>query len=145
MQAKQKYSTLTTSIFLQGYDYDYYDHLRDAKMISSSLVNLTTSNSTEADNSTSIIVTTLPPLTIVNATADNSTAKEMTLKNFTYVDQDKLKLPPEIRTNFLGIMDTIFVWLRYIHFTIVPIIIFVIHKVFSQVTRKFCMYCKILL
>ena len=49
-------------------------------------------------------------------------------QNYTFHKKDRLKLP-EVRTEFLGFMDTIFVWFRYIHFTIVPIIIFAIHKV----------------
>ena len=38
---------------------------------------------------------------------------------------------PEVRTPNLGFVDTVFVWFRYIHFTIVPMIIFLIHKVNS--------------
>ena len=42
---------------------------------------------------------------------------------------------PEVRTKNIGFVDTLFVWFRYIHFTIVPIIIFLIHKVIDKILK----------
>merc|ERR1712096_467578 len=41
----------------------------------------------------------------------------------------------------MGIMDTIFVWLRYIHFTIVPLIVFAIHKDLRKKTELLVCVC----
>ena len=83
-----------------------------------------------AQNVTSIESNTTIPIIPVS---DNSTMNS-TLVNSTTVTQpivtyhDMMNIP-EVRTSFLGFIDTIFVWFRYIHFTIVPILIFLIHKV----------------
>ena len=121
------------SRIFQGYDYKYYNHLKDvqdyAKIIRPPSVNETHDNSSLADNSTTPLVpTSTSPTIIHNETISNSTFLEDIQHNYTFHKKDRLKIP-EVRTDFLGFMDTIFVWFRYIHFTIVPILIFAVHKV----------------
>ena len=85
-------------------------------------VNNTTSGS--ASNSTHL------PLILVNNGTFNATHND-TLEsgnNCTPKHTSDWSLP-EVRTQNLGFVDTVFVWFRYIHFTIVPMIIFLIHKV----------------
>ena len=115
---------------LQGYNYTYYNDVRDANIVSYSSVDLAPTNVSIAQNVTSIESNTTIPIIPVS---DNSTMNS-TLVNSTTVTQpivtyhDMMNIP-EVRTSFLGFIDTIFVWFRYIHFTIVPILIFLIHKV----------------
>jgi len=104
--------------------------VRDANIVSYSSVNLAPANVSSVQNVTSIESNTTIPIIPVS---DNSTMNS-TLVNSTTVTQpivtyhDMMNIP-EVRTSFLGFIDTIFVWFRYIHFTIVPILIFLIHKV----------------
>ena len=35
---------------------------------------------------------------------------------------------PEVEEDTLGPMDTVFVWFRYVHAMLVPILIFILHK-----------------
>ncbi len=35
---------------------------------------------------------------------------------------------PEVEEDTLGPMDTVFIWLRYLHAALVPIFIFLLHK-----------------
>ena len=95
------------------------------KCIESDPVNITSKlNSTMVApglNSTNL------PLTTNNATSNETT--NGTRDDFPRLDKecieniDFLSLP-EVRTKNIGFVDTLFVWFRYIHFTIVPIIIF---------------------
>ena len=86
------------------------------------------------DTSTTPQITTpIPPVTttteIRNETRANNSTEEIISTTPKYDYKEKLKdewMILEIKTN---IIDTIFVWFRYIHFTFVPLIIFLIHKV----------------
>ena len=104
--------------------------MRDANIVSYSSVSLSPANVSNVENMTSIESNTTIQITPVsdnstmNSTLVNSTTSAQPI--VTYHDMMNI---PEVRTSFLGFIDTIFVWFRYIHFTIVPILIFLIHKV----------------
>ena len=66
----------------------------------------------------------------INGTSDDAQGNN----NNCIITVDNLSLP-EVRTKNLGFVDTVFVWFRYIHFTIVPIIIFLVHKVTTYYFR----------
>ena len=120
-----------TSLAFKGYTYDYYNDLRDANVVRSSpSVNMTQGNSSVFDNTTmaGLNTTVSPPVVTDNVTLTNVTSSQNSAPNYTYHKKSEWEIP-EVRTNFVGFIDTIFVWFRYIHFTIVPIIIFAIHKV----------------
>ena len=79
---------------------------------------------TSIESNTTIPIIPVSDNSTMNSTLVNSTT--VTQPIVTYHDMMNI---PEVRTSFLGFIDTIFVWFRYIHFTIVPILIFLIHKV----------------
>ena len=90
-----------------------------------------------SSNSNSTIVNSVLNSTFFSNITNNGTVNGTTNGTITdNQDMDKecienidfLSLP-EVRTQNIGFVDTLFVWFRYIHFTIVPIIIFLIHKV----------------
>ena len=47
----------------------------------------------------------------------------------------------QVRETWLGPWDTIFVWLRFIHFALVPILIFGIHKDLRKKTEVLMCVC----
>ena len=96
-------------------------------MIGSPSVNATGNNSSSVGN-TSMSSLSRSPSKPENMTTRNITVSDANPQNYTFHKKDSFTIP-EIRTDFLGFMDTVFVWFRYIHFTIVPMIIFAIHKV----------------
>ena len=81
---------------------------------------------------------TVLPLTTNNGTTNETTngTRDVppTLDKECIENIDFLSLP-EVRTKNIGFVDTLFVWFRYIHFTIVPIIIFLIHKVIDKILK----------
>ena len=98
-------------------------------MIGSPSVNATGNNSSSVGNtSMSSLTSSRSPSKPENMTTRNITVSDDNPQNYTFHKKDSFTIP-EIRTDFLGFMDTVFVWFRYIHFTIVPMIIFAIHKV----------------
>ena len=77
-------------------------------------------------NSTTVTNTVVNGTT--NGTTNGTSNDSQDNNNNCIITVDNLSLP-EVRTKNLGFVDTVFVWFRYIHFTIVPIIIFLVHKV----------------
>ena len=51
-----------------------------------------------------------------------------TNKNFFTQSLPNLIQVPEVEEDALGPMDTVFVWLRFVHSALVPILIFILHK-----------------
>ena len=107
-------------------------------------VNISTvQNVTTTESNTTIPITSVLDNSTMDSTLVNSTNSTQPI--VTYHDMMNI---PEVRTSFLGFIDTIFVWFRYIHFTIVPILIFLIHKVTISMidryeTRQILMKCKL--
>ena len=98
-------------------------------MIGSPSQNGTRNNSSSVDNTTMTSLSgSTSPSKPENMTKSNITVSDDNPQNYTFHKKDSYTIP-EIRTDFLGFMDTVFVWFRYLHFTIVPMIIFAIHKV----------------
>ena len=91
----------------------------------------TAQNVTSMESNTTIQITPVSDNSTINSTLVNSTTSTQPI--VTYHDMMNI---PEVRTSFLGFIDTIFVWFRYIHFTIVPILIFLIHKVTISMMNK---------
>ena len=83
-------------------------------------------------NSTTVTNTIINGTT--NGTTNGTNNDSQDNNNNCIITVDNLSLP-EVRTKNLGFVDTVFVWFRYIHFTIVPIIIFLVHKV----TNYYCL------
>lgn len=81
---------------------------------------------------------TLLPLTTNNGTTNettNGTRDDSSRLDKECIENIDFLSLPEVRTKNIGFVDTLFVWFRYIHFTIVPIIIFLIHKVIDKILK----------
>ena len=81
---------------------------------------------------------TVLPLTTNNATSNettNGTRDDSPRLDKECIENIDFLSLPEVRTKNIGFVDTLFVWFRYIHFTIVPIIIFFIHKVIDKILK----------
>ena len=119
-------SPLSYLFSLQPYNYTFYDALKEAQIARPPKTNLTDTNSTATNSST--IGNTNTHSANIHVNGGNITNNGSLPDNYTLNDQDTLKIP-EVRAHFLGVADTVFVWFRYLHFMIVPLIIFAIHKV----------------
>ncbi|TRY77226.1 hypothetical protein TCAL_10565 [Tigriopus californicus] len=100
------------------YDYDYYRNLTLPHYVKSPNLNATT---TTTSNPTPTNAPNSPTPTSTGAVGDSNN------DGLTQVTPSKWKRP-EVKADFLTIMDTIFVWLRYIHAALVPWVIFGLHK-----------------
>ena len=82
----------------------------------------TTLNLSGTTQSTTTTTTTTTTTNTIVTTNDGATSGEL----------EKIQLSdwmvPEVTEDFLTPVDTVFVWLRYIHFALAPIVIFIIHK-----------------
>ena len=81
--------------------------------------NSTNATTTLAPGVTTTTTTLVPGVTTLESTNQTSST--------VYEERDS-SLVPEIKEDFLGAMDTVFVWMRFIHSALVPIVIFILHK-----------------
>ena len=112
-------------------------HIHNGRILSEDCIESEPENITSTLNSTNVtgLNSTVLPLTTNNGTTNET--MNGTLSDTPDLDKDCIEnidflSLPEVRTKNIGFVDTLFVWFRYIHFTIVPIIIFLIHKVIDR-------------
>jgi len=105
------------------YDLQYYRNLSQPHLVAAPVTTTTMATTTIDGVSSSSGNVAIDPTEAAdgdgNATDDNVITKS--------VSPDPLRVP-EVKEDFLGLHDSVVVWLRFLHAALVPLLVFAVHK-----------------